>query len=153
MYDHLAGSGYSHYGVCYLCLTPNGVVQNPLDFHHFAASVSWVYCSSPLVLVFGNTNASRCCFHTLLLQTFRSGVCGAFFQKALAFEKKTAKECGILMPLTIAAVWTHLKIDLFSSCSLWIFKPKECPSLFFFTFFIAKKVTKNLVLSKAFSGH
>jgi hypothetical protein len=26
-------------------------------------------------------------------------------------------------------------------------------SLFFFTFFIAKKVTKKLVLSKAFSGH
>jgi hypothetical protein len=32
-----------------------------------------------------------------------STACGAFFQKALAFEKKMAKECGILMPLTIAA--------------------------------------------------
>jgi len=60
-----------------------------------------------------------------VLQTLGSGACGAFFQKALAFEKKIANECGILMPLTIAV---------------------------FFTFFIAKKVTKNLVLSKAFSG-
>ena len=35
---------------------------------------------------------------------------------------------------------------------MWDKKTKACPSFFFFTFFIAKKVTKNLVLSKAFSG-
>ena len=31
------------------------------------------------------------CFHTLLLRTWGSAACGAFFQKALAFEKKDIK--------------------------------------------------------------
>ncbi len=57
------------------------------------------------------------------------------------------------MPLTNVAVWNLLQIDRFSSCSPWDFQTQSSSlSRFFFTFFIAKKVTKNLVLSKAFSG-
>ena len=55
-------------------------------FHHFAASLTWVYYYAPFVRHSNSTIASRCCFHTLVLQTFRSGACGAFFQKALALN-------------------------------------------------------------------
>ena len=91
VYDHLAGSGYSHYSVCYQCLTPNGVVQNPLDFSTFRCICILSLLPLPLVPVCCNTNASRCCFHTLVPRTLGSGAFGAFFQKALA-----ANNCSCL---------------------------------------------------------
>jgi len=51
-----------------------------------AASVTLAYYSAPFVRHSNSTIASRCCFHTLVLRTFKSGACGAFFQKALAFN-------------------------------------------------------------------
>ncbi len=59
------------------------------------------------------------------LRTEGIGACGAFFQKALAIN--------------------HLKsIDFFSFLRVSIKIQSSSLSLFFFTFFIAKKVTKNL---------
>jgi len=53
-----------------------------------AASLTFACYSSQFVRHSNSSIASRCCFHTLVLWTLGNGACGAFFQKALAFEKK-----------------------------------------------------------------
>ena len=59
VYDHLSGSGHSHYGVCYQCLTPNGVRQNPLDFSSFCPVRPPRLCVTPIAIGgFGSSFAS-----------------------------------------------------------------------------------------------